>query len=587
MVVYFVGFSPHPAPASDTATTPAKYVVGRQPVIPSIIARSRRPEQELVTGPPFCDSRAMPSEDPKKLRALLDLNLLVDGLVETALQMRESLAEALRRILPELCKSTGARAAFVRSFSEDLTLTLFVWPEGADLPELESVLSRTGEERREEVALELTSDLIVARPLDVAGEWFGSAGLYVERNAAAAGDPSHLGALLEVACEELDNFLHAIRAARERHSIMMQLGTALGDRVLGQGLTTAVKILTQAVAIDRLLLVCVAQDDPTSTLQVQLFERGKLTVDTMGRLAPHRDERAIVEEARAYLNEGATAIIDRFGFRGAREEVLINGVARTSLVGKVLVTARNAGFNTYDRELLAGFAGFVRQRIVDFNKEWRTLARTFRPEDVARLLHDPDYARHMSPREAEVAILYVDIAGFTSLSERVLKSPAAVAQLVEIWSRESVNLVWKYGGAFDKMVGDCVIGLFGPPFYDAPPSERLAAALRCAVDIRAMTRDLPSRSEFAHLKQAGLAVSTGVNLAPLFVGQFGPNDNFTGFSSGMNNTARLQGCAGRDEILVMEEAIAKLDAKAGFSFSEERNAKVKNVADPLRFRALG
>ena len=530
----------------------------------------------------------MAGEDSVKLRALLDLNLLVDGLVETALQQRESLAEAMQRILPELCKSTGARAAFVRSFSEDLSLTLFVWPPQAELPDLASVLMRTDEERREEALLELTSDLIVARPLDVAGEWFGSAGLYVDRTAAAASDPAHLGALLEVACEELDNFLHAIRTARERHRIMMQLGNALGHRVLGQGLCSAVKVLTEAVALDRLLLVCVAEEDQAATLHVQVFEKGELIVDTMGGLPPHREERAIVEEARAYLRDGAKSLIDRFGFRGAREEVLINGVTRTSLVGKVLVTARNAGFNTHDRELLAGFAGFVRQRVVDFNKEWRTLARSFRPEDVARLLHDPDYAeRHLSPREAEVAILYVDIAGFTSLSERVLRSPQAVAQLVEIWSRESVNLVWKYGGVFDKMVGDCVIGLFGPPFYDVPPSERLAAALRCAVEIRAMTRALPNRGEFAHLREAGLAVSTGVNLAPLFVGQFGPNDNFTGFSSGMNNTARLQGCAGKDEILVMEEAIAKLGNAEGFAFGEERNAKVKNVAEPLRFRALG
>src|SRR5262249_35841591 len=214
-------------------------------------------------------------------------------------------------------------------------------------------------------------------------------------------------------------------------------------------------------------------------------------------------------------------------------------------------TSRTAGFNTYDRELLAGFAGFVRQRVVDFNKEWRTLARSFRPEDVARLLLQPDYAkRYLAPREAEVAILYVDIAGFTALSERVLKSPAAVAELVETWSRDSVALVWKNGGVFDKMVGDCVIALFGPPFYEVHPAGRLTAALRCAWEIRAMTRALPARAGFEHLREAGLGVSTGVNLAPLFVGQFGPNDNFTGFSSGMNNTARLQGCATRDEILV-------------------------------------
>jgi adenylate cyclase len=529
----------------------------------------------------------MAQDEADKLRALLDLNLLVDGLIETALQQRESLGEAMQRVLPTLCQRMGARAAFVRSFSEDLNLTLFVWPPGFSFPEIEAVLARTGSDRREEVMLEVGADLVVAQPLDVAGEWFGSAGLLVPRTSSQADDPRHLAAALQGVCEELDNFLYAIRAARERHRVMMQLGHALGHRVLGEGLRLAVRILTEAVALERLLLVCVAEEDQASTLHVQVFENGELAVDTMGGLPPHPDERAIIAEARAYLRDGELALVDRFGFRGAREEVLINGVTQASLVGKVLVTPRNAGFNTYDRELLAGFAGFVRQRVVDFNKEWRTLARSFRPEDVAKLLHQPDYAgRYLAPREAEVAILYVDISGFTGISERLLRSPAAVAELVEVWSRESVNLVWKHGGVFDKMVGDCVIGLFGPPFYEMTPSERLAGALRCAVEIREMTRTLPTRAGFEHLREAGLGVSTGVNLAPLFVGQFGPNDNFTGFSSGMNNTARLQGCAAKDEILVMADAATRLEGEPGFSFGPERAAKVKNVADPLRFRQL-
>ena len=54
----------------------------------------------------------------------------------------------------------------------------------------------------------------------------------------------------------------------------------------------------------------------------------------------------------------------------------------------------------------------------------------------------------------------------------------------------------------------------------------------------------------------------------------------------MNNTARLQGCAVRDEILVMAEAISALGEGSGFAFGPERSAKVKNVAEPLRFRAL-
>lgn len=101
-----------------------------------------------------------------------------------------------------------------------------------------------------------------------------------------------------------------------------------------------------------------------------------------------------------------------------------------------------------------------------------------------------------------------------------------------------------------------------------------------------MTNLLSERPQFVEkLKSEGVAVSTGVNLAPLFVGQFGPNSNFTGFSSGMNNTARLQGCAGKNEVLVMEDAIKKLPEGTGIEGGDLRSAP-KNVAEPLELRAL-
>lgn len=218
---------------------------------------------------------------------------------------------------------------------------------------------------------------------------------------------------------------------------------------------------------------------------------------------------------------------------------------------------------------------------------WRALATAFRPDDVGRLLSHDGYERtFLAPREETVGILYCDISGFTRLSEQVLKTPAKVAELVEDWSRDAVEIVWQHGGVFDKMVGDCIIALFGPPFYDDPPGTRLASAIACARDIRAMTNKLPQRVMFESLRESGVSVSTGVNLAPLFVGQFGPNSNFTGFSSGMNNTARLQGCAAKDEILVMESALASLPEGHGFRFGDVRATPVKNVAEPLRYRAL-
>jgi adenylate cyclase len=522
---------------------------------------------------------------PDTYKELFELRALVDELIEEGLVHRWSVSEVIGAILPKFAERLGVAGAFVETYGEDLALHLFAWSDQPGKPLAiagkAGVWDRTSEQKREKVATKEGATLVVAQHLDVAGSWFGRAGVICE----ATDDPERMAGGLEAMCEVLDNYLFAIRAAREKHECMMRLGKALRHRVLGEGLKQAVGVLADAIPIDRMVLVYVAEENASKTLHVQMFHGKALEVDTL--TTQGESMTPIRTLGRQYLAGENTKLLEQLGVHDAQEEVLINGITKSVVVGKVVVTSKSGGFNTYDRELLSAFAGYIRQRIVDFNKEWRSLAASFRPDDVARLLRDDDYERrYLAPREERVAMVYIDISGFTKLSEQVLKTPANVAALVESWSRDAVELVWQSGGVFDKMVGDCIIALFGPPFYDDDPSERLRRAIRCAIEVRAMTNELPNRVGFEHLREAGLAVSTGVNLAPLFVGQFGPNSNFTGFSSGMNNTARLQGCATKNEILVMEEAIAALPEGHGFTFGDVRSMPVKNVAEPLRFRAL-
>ncbi|HSO39122.1 MAG TPA: adenylate/guanylate cyclase domain-containing protein [Labilithrix sp.] len=519
------------------------------------------------------------------LRELYELRNTVDELIEEGLVKHWSVSEVLGALLPRVVTLLGAKGAFVETYGEDLEIHLFTssGPDGKPLaiPSKAEIFVRTSEGKREKVNEAVGDVRVIAQHLDVAGEWFGRAGLVCP----TSGDTVLLGDALEAICEVLDNYLFAIKAAREKHNVMMRLGRALRHRVLGEGVKEAVKVLAEAIPMDQMVLVYVAEESATKTLHVQMFKGAQLEVDTLAAqgqtLAPIR------AMGRDYLNGKNDDLLEHLGVKNAAEEVLINGITKSVIVGKVVVTSRTPSFNTYDRELLSAFAGFIRQRVVDFNKEWRALALAFRPDDVGRLLQNDDYEkRFLAPREETVGIVYIDISGFTRVSETILKTPAKVAELVEEWSRDAVDIVWQHGGVFDKMVGDCVIALFGPPFYEETPGERLARAIQCAIDVRAMTDKVPQRVAFEALREAGLAVSTGVHLAPLFVGQFGPNSNFTGFSSGMNNTARLQGCAGRNEILVMEEAIAALPEGHGFVFGETRAMPVKNVAEPLKFRAL-
>ena len=117
----------------------------------------------------------------------------------------------------------------------------------------------------------------------------------------------------------------------------------------------------------------------------------------------------------------------------------------------------------------------------------------------------------------------------------------------------------------------------------AEASERLTAA---------MEREPPYAAIPRSGVVAGLGVAIGINLCPMEVGLMGPNQDYTGFSSGMNAAARLQSLAGFREALAMEsvcEAVrgADDDFVRGIAFGELRETPVKNVKEPIRYRAIG
>ena len=241
----------------------------------------------------------------------------------------------------------------------------------------------------------------------------------------------------------------------------------------------------------------------------------------------------------------------------------------------------------FARDVLDRFADYIRQRVVDFNKEWKRLSHNFPQDVVRRLLQEDDYfTRYLAPRDRNVAILYCDISGFTRLSEQILAEPELIGKLIDHWGNKVVEFIWEHGGVFDKMVGDCIIGIFGPPFYEGTPQQLCQAAADAAAHISEYTRSLANHPDFPEIANSDhiMGVATGLNFCPLFVGTFGPDENFTGFSSGMNNTARLQGVATRDEILCMDAFVDTYDDDT--RFSEQRSATVKNVAEPLRYHAF-
>ncbi len=516
------------------------------------------------------------------LEAKEKLSREADDLVERAIRDHLPLAGALDELLPLLAEHSGARSVLLHTFDERLVTRSFEHGRDRIAVPVEVLLERTGRE----VAPEWLSaeETVIAQRLDVAGEGFGCLAL------GYAGElgPSTRAVgfeLMGAFAEELDNYLASIARAREKVAVTNALSEALRDPILSHGIDRAIDVLREHVAFDDLLLVFRHDEERLGRgLQYKIIQDGLLTHDSHAPGDLGIDE-FIRSHAAEMLHESAKDLVERFGISKFREEIRITGANEELVLGRLVLTTRKGEFNTYDRDLVERFVDFLQRRIVDFNKEWKSLSVCFPEPVVHRLLREPRYRdRYLSPREADVAVMFCDISGFTRLSEQVLKEPALIGNLIDVWGRRVVDVVWETGGVFDKMVGDCVIGLWGPPFYEWSPSETCRRAADAARRIRDYTRRLEDDLPMLRGVSEPIGVATGLNYCPLHVGLFGPDEDYTGFSSGMNNTARLQGVATRDQILCMDRFVETHgDASA---FGADGSTKVKNVGEPLRYRPL-
>ncbi len=162
------------------------------------------------------------------------------------------------------------------------------------------------------------------------------------------------------------------------------------------------------------------------------------------------------------------------------------------------------------------------------------LARYFSPNLVELL------AEHDEPlgpvRRETVAVLFVDIVGFTRMSEHL--GPEAVVTMLRQFHERMTAQIFACGGTVEKYIGDAIFAVFGLP--EAGP-EDAANALRCA-ELMIATLALWNIER----RQAGeqpLAIGIGLNYGPAVVGDVGSEHSlsFTVIGDTVNTASRLQG----------------------------------------------
>jgi adenylate cyclase len=162
------------------------------------------------------------------------------------------------------------------------------------------------------------------------------------------------------------------------------------------------------------------------------------------------------------------------------------------------------------------------------------LSRYFSPNIVEMLAAQDEPLGAV--RRQTVAVLFVDIVGFTRMAERL--APEAVVTMLRRFHERMTAQIFACGGTVEKYIGDEIFAVFGLP---TPTPEDAANALRCA---GLMTAALAAWNiERTAEGDQKLAIGIGLNYGPAVIGDVGSEHSmsFTVIGDTVNTASRLQG----------------------------------------------
>lgn len=219
------------------------------------------------------------------------------------------------------------------------------------------------------------------------------------------------------------------------------------------------------------------------------------------------------------------------------------------------------------------FVAAVAINYIRSQREKRMVTNTFGhyvdPAIMNQLLEQGTSALELGGKTYDIAVLFVDIRGFTTMSEAL--DPPTVVEIINSYLTLTTECIMKNHGTLDKFVGDCTMAFWNAPL---PQEDPVYLACCAAMDMVEGSKALGEEL----LKRFGRTVSfgIGVNWGPAVVGNIGAplRMDYTAIGDTVNTSARLEANAPGGKILI-SRAVADILGD---------RAKVTSLGDSIKLK---
>ena len=186
-------------------------------------------------------------------------------------------------------------------------------------------------------------------------------------------------------------------------------------------------------------------------------------------------------------------------------------------------------------------------RLADLTTMLKKMFGRYLSTEVMNSLIENPSALELGGERRKVTIMMTDLRGFTAIAERL--EPEKVVQMLNLYFEVMVEVVLKYNGTINEIIGDALLIIFGAPQEMPDRSQR---AIACSIDMQNAMAKVNEENHAQGLPE--LEMGIGINEAGVIVGNIGSTkrSNYTAIGSGVNMASRIESYTIGGQVLISE-----------------------------------